>query len=207
MKGHVYLIGGGEIRKGETIRIDNELKKLVSTNKEFVFFGAASGDSLDYRNSMEAAFKDDFKFIAPTEKDGAEFARSVIHTASVIYLGGGDAEKLLARFEKWNLISSLRDALDRGVCLVGMSAGAQAISAWYVHEDGDLVEIRRGWGLIPVCVLVHASRSTSIRAKSIWENDSSACLLPLIAIGEGAAWCVHPSSSRKIGDGNMWRFD
>lgn len=205
MKGTIYLIGGGEIRRGETAEIDNELKELAPTNGVLAFFGTAARDSLEYSKTIESVFKNELKVITPTEKDGREFALSAIHTASIIYLGGGTTELLLDLFEKWRLIEPLRDALNRGAHLVGMSAGAQALSAWYFHEDEDFMELRRGWNLVPVCVLVHANEYSVARAKILWEESQTESSIPFIAIGEGTAWRVSPSDAQKIGNGEIWK--
>lgn len=207
MKGSIYLIGGGEIRKGETTEIDNELKEIAPANGTLAFFGTAAGDSPEYTKAIESVFKSNFNIIAPTEKNGPELALSAIRAASIIYLGGGKTELLLNLFEKWKLVQPLRDALDSGVHLVGMSAGALAASAWYFHEDVGSMELRRGWNLVPACVLVHAREHSVARAKILWGDSQDASTLPFIAIGEGAAWCVNPSSAQKIGNGEIWQSD
>ncbi len=207
MKGSIYLIGGGEIRDGETIEIDLELKRIAPTKSTFVFFGTAANDNINYINSIKSIFEDRFNVIAPTEKDGPEYAISAIQSASIIYLGGGTTELLLNLFDKWGLVNHLTLALDRGVHIAGMSAGAQALSSCYVHEDGGPVELRRGWGFVPVCILVHANKDSFVRAKTLWRNDKYAYSNYLAAIGEGVAWCVESSGARKIGGGKIWNLD
>ncbi len=204
MKGSIYLIGGGEIGKGETAKIDNELIEITPADKTLVFFGTAAGDNREYINTIESVFKSNLKVIAPTEKDGPEFALSSINSASIIYLGGGTTELLLNLFEKWRLVQPLRHALSRGAHLVGMSAGAQALSAWYVHEDENSMELRRGWGFVSSCILVHADQNSSAQAEVLWGDSQDANQNPFIAIGEGAAWRVNPSGALKIGTGKIW---
>lgn len=204
MKGSIYLIGGGEIRKGETAEIDNELKEITSANATLAFFGTAAGDSPEYINSIESVFKSNLNVIAPTEKDGPEFALSAINSASIIYLGGGTTELLLDLFEKWKLVQPLRHALDRGTNLVGMSAGAQALSTWYFCENGDSMELRQGWSLVSACILVHAHQNSSARARMLWEGSRDANANPFIAIGEGAAWRINLLGAQKIGGGEIW---
>ncbi len=203
MIGSIYLIGGGEIRKGETVEIDNELKEICPANSTFVFFGTAAGDSPEYIHTIESIFKSNFKIIAPTEKDGPEFALSAIKSASIIYLGGGTTKLLLDLFEKWELVQPLREALNRDVHLVGMSAGALALSTWYLHEEGDSMELRRGWGFASVCTLVHAQKDSSARAQIIWKGNKDAHATPLIAIGEGAAWRISSHDTQKVGSGEI----
>lgn len=203
MKGSIYLIGGGEIRKGETTTIDNELKTLALPNSTLVFFSTAAGDSLDYINTIEYVFGSTLEIIAPKESDGLAFALSAIDSASIIYLGGGSTELLLNHFNKWNLVPALKQALDRGAHLVGMSAGALALSTWYIHEDKNIMEVRRGWGLVPACTLVHAHHDSSSRAESLWKDNQEAKAYTFLAIGEGASWCISQTGEQKIGDGEI----
>lgn len=206
MKGSLYLIGGGEIRTGETAEIDDVLKTIAPKGTKFVFFGTAAGDSLGYTNSIKSVFSDDYCVIVPTEQDGPEFARSAIESASIIYLGGGKTDLLLDLFEKWKLVELLQNALDRGTHLVGMSAGAQALSTWYAHEDGSSMELQRGWGFLPLCTLVHAHMDSIAHIKKTWEENIDLHENSLIAIGEAAAWCVSPTGTQKIGPGKVWQI-
>jgi len=199
MKGNLYLIGGGEIRNGETIEIDNTLKTVAPKGTNFVFFGTAAGDNQDYINSIKSVFNDHFNVIAPTIEDGPEFAHAAIKDASIIYLGGGTTELLLNLFEKWELIDSLHDALNHGTHLVGMSAGAQALSSWYIHENGNSMDLRQGWGFLSVCVLVHANPNSIDRATKLWKINTDLQKTPLLTIEETAMWYVYSTGMQKIG--------
>lgn len=205
MGGIIYLIGGGEILRGETAEIDADIRKNTEENASFVFFGTAASDSAEYGNTIRSVFGNRFTVTVVTEEKGRDFALDAIDSARVIYLGGGDAELLLNLFEKWGLVDSLHRALARGVNIVGMSAGAQALSAWYVHEKGKFIELRRGWGIAPSCTLVHAQPDTRMRARNIWRGSADAHVYTLIAIGERAAWRIAPDHENAIGGGNVWR--
>lgn len=199
MKGFLCLIAGGEIRTGETKEVDDRLRAAVPKGANFVFFGTAANDNSDYINSIKAVFGNHFRVVVPTEKDGPEFAHAAIRNASVIYLGGGATDVLLDLFEKWKLVESLRSALNCGTHIIGMSAGAQALSQWYIHEDGEFMELRRGWGFLSVCVLVHARPDSVARAKTLWEENSDIHANSFISIKEGEAWCVSPAGTYTIG--------
>ncbi len=204
MKGSVYLIGGGELREGETLEIDNELKRMAPQGATFVFFPTAAQDSLDYIKSIRQVYGDRFKVVAPTEESGPEFAVSAIESASVIYLGGGATELLLNLFNRWDLTKHLVAALERGSLIAGMSAGAQALSSWYVHQEDGVLELRQGWGIVPVCVLVHAKQESLFQAERLWRLNQGAHSEQLLAIGEGAAWHIGPSGSQSKGCGAIW---
>src|SRR3989344_154151 len=170
MIGSIYLIGGGEIRDGETYQIDEDLKSLASEGSIFAFFGFAAQDSVAYSDAITSVFGDKFKVLVATEKKGRDYALNAIRSASLIYLGGGDTDRLMQLFSKWDLVDHLIKALERGVHIAGMSAGAQALSSWYIHEDNDVFEVRKGWGIAPVGTLVHANQDSFDKARSVWTS-------------------------------------
>lgn len=204
MIGSIYLIGGGEMRNGETLKIDNELKKIAPEKSTFVFFGTAANDSPDYINTVKTAFGDWFNVVAPTEEDGLQFAITSMQSASVIYLGGGITQSLVDYFEKGHLIEHLIAARNRGAHIAGMSAGALALSSYYVHENDSVMELRQGWGLVPLCTFVHAHQDSVISAEAIWRETKNLPAHSFVAIGERAAWCIHPDGTKKIGSGEIW---
>ncbi len=205
MTGSIYLIGGGEVRDGETRDIDDELKSLVPTGSTFVFLNFAAQDSPGYAEVIASEFGDRFEVVIPTEKKGREYAIEALKSASIVYLGGGDADSLMRVVERWDLLKHLTVALERGAHIAGMSAGAQALSSWYVREENDTFELRGGWGIVPVCVQVHAQQASCDEAKSLWVASTNAREHPFIAIGECAAWCVDASDQRQVGSGTIWR--
>jgi dipeptidase E len=207
MKGSIYLIGGGEIRDGETHQIDEELKSLAPEGSNFVFFGFAAQDSVEYSNTITSVFGDKFTVLVPTEEKGRDYAISAIKSASVIYLGGGDTDRLIRLFSEWGLVEYLTSALDRGVHIAGMSAGALALSLWYIHEDNNVFEMRKGWGIAAVGTLVHANQDSFGKAKSLWADLHRDNECSFVAIGERAAWRISTSGEQKIGSGDIWRMN
>lgn len=207
MTGSIYLIGGGGIRDGETHQIDEELKSLASEGSNFVFFGFAAQDSVEYSNTITSVFGDKFTVLVPTEEKGRDYAISAIKSASVIYLGGGDTDRLIRLFSEWGLVEYLTSALDRGVHIAGMSAGALALSSWYIHEDNNVFEMRKGWGIAAVGTLVHANQDSFGKAKSLWADLHRDNECSFVAIGESAAWRISTSGEQKIGSGDIWRMD
>lgn len=145
--------------------------------------------------------------MVPTKKKGREYAINTIKSSSIIYLGGGDTDQLMRLFTEWDLVEYLTAALERGVHIAGMSAGALALSSWYIHEDNDVFEIRKGWGIAPVGALVHANQDSFDKARSAWTSFYKAGTCPFVAIGEGAAWRIDSAGEQKIGNGNIWRMN
>lgn len=202
MSSTIYLIGGGELRDGDTRLIDEDIMSLSPKGSTFVFFGFAAGDSTDYADAITSVYGQKYSVIVPTQAKGRDFAIESIKSAAVIYLGGGNTEQLLRVFAQWGLVEYLRAAIDRGVHIAGMSAGAQALSAQYVQEDDDIFELRKGWGIVPMGVLVHANPASFSKAKLLWSDNGMA--YPFVAIGEGAAWRVDTLKSTEIGAGKVW---
>ena len=207
MIGSIYLIGGGEIRDGETYQIDEDIKSLASEGSTFAFFGFAAQDSVAYSDTISSVFGSKFKVLVPTEKKGREYAISAINSSSVIYLGGGDTDQLMRLFSEWDLVEHLIAAFERGVHIIGMSAGAQALSSWYIHEDGSVCEVRKGWGIVSVCVQVHANPDSFDKARSAWTSFHKADTCPFVAISEGAAWRIDSVGEHKVGRGDVWRLN
>jgi cyanophycinase-like exopeptidase len=204
MSGTIYLIGGGELRDGDTRLIDNDILSQAPKGSTFVFFGFAAQDSADYADTITSVYGKKYTVIVPTEAKGRDFAIDAIKSAAVIYLGGGSTEQLLRVFARWGLVEYLRAAIDQGVHVAGMSAGAQALSTWYVHEENDIFELRKGWGFVPVGVLVHANPASFDKAKSLWSGHGIPDKYPFIAIGESAAWRVSTLETTKVGSGDIW---
>ena len=206
MKGTIYLIGGGELRDGDTQLIDEDILSLTPEGSTFVFFGFAAYDSTDYAAAITSVYGDKYTVVVPTEARGREFAIDAIKSAAVIYLGGGDTEQLLGVFAQWGLVEYLHAAIDRGVHVAGMSAGAQALSNWYIYDDDTRFELRKGWAIAPVGVLVHANPTLFDKAKLLWSDHGMTGSYQFVAIGEGAAWRVDTLKATKIGSGKIWKI-
>lgn len=204
MIGTIYLIGGGEVREGGTRLIDQNISSLVPKGTDFVFFGTASDDNRDYAEVIKSTFGSHFKVKIATREKGKDYAISAIKSASVIYLGGGQTELLLELFYEWGIEGDLVRAMERGAHIAGMSAGAQALSAYYVHEDSDAPCIKKGWGVVSGCVYVHAKKKSLANTRKLWTNHNEAYKHPFIAISENTAWRISPQGDEKVGNGEIW---
>lgn len=202
MSGIIYLIGGGELRNGDTQLIDEGIMSQAPKDSTFVFFGFAAQDSTDYADTITSVYGDKYTVVVPTVAKGREFAVDAIKSAAVIYLGGGNTMQLMRIFAQWGLVEYLHTAIDRGTHVAGMSAGAQALSTWYMHEDNDIFELRKGWGIVPVGILVHANPTSFNKAKLLWSDNGTTH--PFVGVGEGAAWRVDTLKATKVGWGKIW---
>lgn len=204
---NIVFIGGGEIGKGETEEIDSRIKTLALKGSSFVFFATAASDAKGYIETIKSVYGDHFNVVAATTEKGQLFSEDAIKNASVIYLGGGLTELLLEHFEEWNLVPLLTDAISKGVVVVGMSAGAQALSHCYIHEEADSMEVREGWGLtgMNACVLVHATEESFKKARAVYDENKLTC--GLYGISESAALFSQDNNQQpfELGSGNVFK--
>lgn len=130
----LILIGGGELRKKETLKIDAYIaetaKKRAGDRRACgLFIPTASHDSMPYFNSFRKTYTSVFDIKADValsvygemnfEKWQEKFAK-----ADFIYVGGGDTLFMLDHWKKTGMLTLIQDAYERGVPVCGLSAGA-----------------------------------------------------------------------------------
>jgi len=185
---NVILIGGGEIARGETAAIDQQIKSMKPAGTRFVFVGTAAHDAPGYAEKIAEAFGDHFDVQSPTVAAGRDAMQAALQQADVIYLGGGETARLVEQFTSWELVDVLRGSIDRGVVIVGMSAGALALAEWYIHDEDGEFEIRTGWGILAgVGVMAHAHAENQARAAELIQQSAQYQDATFYAIAEGEA--------------------
>ncbi|MBW6441205.1 peptidase E [Patescibacteria group bacterium] len=205
MKNNFFLIGGGEITKGETKLVDKAIKKCASQKDRtnFIFFATASKDSADYIKSMRKTFGNKFNFRAVVKNEGKKAAELAIVESSIIYFGGGKTDYLLSMFDRWRLLPVLKRAIRKGTVVVGISAGVQALSAWYVDIEKNKAVWKQGWGIINLGCLVHAQEKN---VKIAYQEFKKLKLseTPFLAIGEKGSWIELSESEITYSYGDLW---
>lgn len=81
-------------------------------------------------------------------EDPAELAEQ-LRTSNVVYLAGGQTERLQARLEK---IVGFKELIS-GKIVAGSSAGALVLAKYYYDNDTD--KIAAGLGLLPIKLITH----------------------------------------------------
>lgn len=190
------------MRDGETALIDRAIRAAAPSGARFVFFPAAAADHPGYGQTVKKVFGRRFRVRMITAVDGVKSPRAAMRTAAVIYLGGGKTELLLKQFRAWRLLPALRAAHARGAVLVGMSAGAEALAAKFIDFSVRRPTLRRGWGIAPVCILVHATNAKVRAVRSVGNRLSTT---PIWGVGERAAIVIQGDRIRKVGSGRLWR--
>lgn len=161
----IVTIGGGEIgRPGypiETTKIDKELIRLTDRKSPMVLFiPTASSDSEGYYETVKKHFgkrlgcKTDVLWLLK----GKPFRKSIeekILSADLIYVGGGNTQKMLRVWKQNGIDKILKKAWEQGIVLSGLSAGSicwfrggTSDSRRFNNPKADLIKVT-GLGFIP----------------------------------------------------------
>lgn len=161
----IVTIGGGEIgRPGypvETTKIDKELIRLTGKKSPVVLFiPTASSDSEGYYEAVKKHFgkrlgcKTDVLWLIK-EKPTKKSIEQKIISADIVYVGGGNTQKMLRIWKQYRVGKILKEALDQGIILSGLSAGSicwfsggTSDSRRFNNPKADLIKVT-GLGFIP----------------------------------------------------------
>ena len=156
--GWLVLIGGASGRWSSTGAIDRSAIEVMSDETPIAFVPAA-GCPPDYGESFLARYAElgaPPGYVVPihdsaSARDPANVRR--LAQAGLIYFGGGDAHKLLGALTGTPALDAVAAAHAAGAVIVGMSAGAIALSAWGVSSDPG-AGVLQGWGWLPNAIVV-----------------------------------------------------
>lgn len=147
--GTIVAVGGGDIKKFETLKIDKEIIRLTGKiSPKVLFIPTASGDSEDYITNFKALYEKKLKCNIsvltllrnrPTHNE----IKEVILSTDVIYVGGGNTLRMMKLWRKLGLDNLLKKAYDKGIILAGVSAGA---ICWFTYGHSDSRKYSSGKG-------------------------------------------------------------
>jgi dipeptidase E len=140
-------IGGGEISKNETFKIDKYI--VESTNIEhpkLLFIPTASYDAESYIKAIKIQFEKRLKCIVDTlELTRVPYSdteiRNKILNADIIYVGGGNTKNMLKVWREKKVDIYLREAYENEILMTGLSAGS---ICWFAHGHSDSDTIASG---------------------------------------------------------------
>jgi dipeptidase E len=150
------LGGGGFLMEDAASPIDEYIANLAGKPRpKICFLSTASGDHPEHIDKFYAAYGKlgcQPSHIAFFRKPGnGSIALSDLDAGvlgqDIIFVGGGNTKSALAVWREWHLDSIFRRALDSGVVLSGMSAGAMC---WY---ESGLTDSYWGSGYQPLACL------------------------------------------------------
>jgi len=142
--GKIVAIGGGEIgRPGypvETTEIDKQIIRLSGKSKPRVLFiPTASSDSELYCDTVKRHFgarlgcEVDILYLLANRPVRKEIEEKIL-SSDIIYVGGGNALKMMITWRKQGVDIALYEAYRRDIVLSGLSAGA---ICWFKYASSD----------------------------------------------------------------------
>lgn len=167
----IVAIGGGEIgRPGqpvETTAIDEEIIELSGKkHPRLLLLPTASSDSPLYFKVVKKHFGDrlgcrtDVLYLIGQTHRPAELKDKILG-ADIIYVGGGNTEKMMRWWRKTGVDKLLQRAYQQGIVLSGVSAGAICWFKWgesdsrqFNRPEADYIKVR-GLNLVKAGLAPH----------------------------------------------------
>ena len=196
-----YLIGGGDIKKGELEEIDREALANAKNRQVYVLDLTSNNKEklARYRKILKLYFEklgaDKVGFIS--NLTSFEQVNREIRKSGLVYIPGGDTETLIHNIKKHNLESILPSL---AFILVGNSAGALAMCKEVILTKGEDIKEKRvlaGANLVPFSVDVHYDETHD---KELFELSKER---DIYAIPEKCA-IVYNTEINFFG--NIWKF-
>ena len=126
----IVVIGGGQLRRLETLPIDRRIVELAGRKRPgALFIPTASGDPEEYIHSFHDVYgrrlrcRTDVLTLTRNRPAPREIA-AVIRRADLVYVGGGNTYRMMRIWRRLGVDRLLREAAGRGTVLSGLSAGA-----------------------------------------------------------------------------------
>lgn len=142
----MVLIGGGELKTHETLKIDEYIVGLAQKRSgerrvNGLFLPTASHDCMPYYNTFHKVYtghfgiKTDVALTVGRAFDPVKM-REKFERADLLYIGGGNTVFMLGEWERSGLLVLIREAYERDVVIAGLSAGA---ICWFEEMYSDSV--------------------------------------------------------------------
>jgi dipeptidase E len=152
---NIIAIGGGSLKKKQTLPIDRVIVQLAEKKSpRALFIPTASGDERKYCEAFDRVYgellgcRTDHLLLYRRPGDRKEAAR-MIGSADLIYVGGGNTLRMMKMWRRLGIDKMLIKAGQRGVVLAGVSAGAICWHKWG-HSDSRSYSGRKNWSYIKV---------------------------------------------------------
>jgi dipeptidase E len=188
--GKIVAIGGGEMKLGETTEIDREIIRLTrKAHPRLLFLPTASNDAVTYYDSVRQHFgeelgcKTDVLFLIHDKPQIKEIKNKILG-ADVVYVGGGNTEKMMRIWRKTGVAQTLKQAYKKGVVLSGLSAGAICWFRWGNSDSRILSGTSNNLIKVSGMDLVHALFCPHFDAESQRHESLKAMMVttPVIAV-------------------------
>ncbi|MBD3242214.1 MAG: peptidase E [Chitinivibrionales bacterium] len=151
----VLAIGGGNLRIGETRRIDRRAVELTGKEHPFtVFLPTATGDDEGYCETFRDVYGGELGCDVHVLKllrdgPGTQAAAELLAAADLVYVGGGNTLRMMKTWRSSGVDRLLLDAAGRGAVMAGVSAGG---ICWfsYGHSDSLAYTGKPHWSFVRV---------------------------------------------------------
>ncbi|MCR5794113.1 MAG: Type 1 glutamine amidotransferase-like domain-containing protein [Solobacterium sp.] len=142
--GRIIAIGGGEIGLRETWDIDAYIASCTVRHPKLLFIPTASRDPDSYIRVVHEVYGELGCTVSELCLDTGTYTDSEIEgmilSSDIIYVGGGDTEYMMDRWNERNVGTYLKKAYSRNIVLSGLSAGSDC---WFIAGYAD-TEFMRG---------------------------------------------------------------
>lgn len=136
----LMAIGGGNLRVGETRRIDQRIVELAGARSpRVVFLPTASGDNPDYAEAFRRVYGSELGARVSvvnllTDRPSESDIRGLLADAHIVYVGGGNTLRMMKLWRRLGVDRLLHTAARRGCVMAGLSAGG---ICWWRNGHSD----------------------------------------------------------------------
>lgn len=162
----VYLIAGGRPRNHNSN--DSILRAVLSESGKkapsIAYSGTANGDDTGFFHRIESEFKKAgagavAHAVIDSRKADLEKARSILDSADIIFISGGDVERGMDVLLEKDMVGFLATLYRQGKPFFGISAGAIMLAdkwvRWPDPDDSEFAELFPCLGFAPVICDCH----------------------------------------------------
>ena len=185
----IIAIGGGGFTHGSEPNLDDFcLSETKCDRPRMAFIGTASDDDPLKIERFRTRFADVALSLVhlPMTLTAAQLARN-LEQVDLVYVGGGDTEKMVNAWHRDGWANVLSKACQSGVILAGVSAGAVCWFDTYLFSSGKgIMRPLPGLGLIPLGACPHYSSERDRRA-ALHAAVNAETMPASVAIDDGVA--------------------
>ncbi|PIR62989.1 MAG: peptidase E [Candidatus Pacebacteria bacterium CG10_big_fil_rev_8_21_14_0_10_42_12] len=140
MNKYIVAIGGGEIDQLETLKIDRKIVSLSEKkHPKLLFIPTASEDDAGYVRTIENIYGKKLgcavdSLLLLRGKPSKKEIETRIHSADIVYVGGGNALKMMKVWRRLGVDQELKTSYEDGTVMSGISAGA---ICWFDYGHSD----------------------------------------------------------------------
>ncbi|KEK24655.1 peptidase E [Bacillus gaemokensis] len=208
------VIGGGDLQDSNHLHINQRLVELTyKKSPKVLFIPTASRDDEDYIKSFIETFEKQLHCEVHIlriikENLGEHEIDSMIHSADLIYLGGGNYIQMLEKWKENKIDEKLINALQQGAFIAGYSAGAMCWFTTGLRSNYKEIGYSEapGWSIVNKSFCLHYNQpDRAIAFHSFLQNHNGD--IEGIALEDNCALYITESSFEIIGEPEKaWEF-